>query len=73
MATVLESIPGMSTAEKLAAMESLWSSLHEYFESNPPPEWHREILEQRMNQIESGESVYESWDDVKRQLRARIA
>lgn len=73
MADVIEMIPGMSTVEKLAAMETLWTSLHHTFEETPPPEWHREILEERMEKIKSGEAIYENWNQVKNELRARIA
>jgi len=72
MADVIELIPGMSTTEKLAAMESLWTSLHNNFEETPPPEWHREILEMRMKSIQTGDAIYEDWDQVKKELRTRI-
>ena len=73
MPDVLEMIPEMSTAQKLAAMESLWSSLHHALEETPPPEWHREILAGRMAKIQDGDAVYEDWNGVKKELRARIA
>lgn len=71
MPDVLEMIPEMSTAQKLAAMESLWSSLHHTLEETPPPEWHREILAGRMASIQAGEAVYQDWNEVKKELRAR--
>lgn len=73
MPDVLKMIPEMSTAQKLAAMESLWSSLHHALEETPPPEWHREILAGRMAKIQDGDAVYEDWNGVKKELRARIA
>lgn len=72
MPDVLEMIPEMSTAQKLAAMESLWSSLHHNLEETPPPDWHREILAERMAKIESGQAAYQDWSEVKKELRARI-
>lgn len=72
MADVPETIPEMSTAQKLAAMESLWSSLHHTFDETPPPDWHREILAESMAKIESGEAAYQDWNKVKKELRARI-
>ncbi len=70
---VCEIIPTLSVTEKLVAMEALWSSLHGTFEQAPSPDWHRAILDERMKLIESGESIYEDWDQVKNELRARMA
>ncbi len=73
MPTLCDQIPNLSTAEKLVAMEALWSSLHQTFEDSAPTDWHREILNQRMSLIESGEAVYEDWNQVKNELRERTA
>lgn len=72
MPTVCDQIPHLSTTEKLRAMEVLWSSLHQTFEESAPPEWHRELLNRRLQLIESGEAVYEDWNQVKKELRERI-
>jgi hypothetical protein len=73
MVNVCDQIPNLSTAEKLMAMEVLWSSLHHTFEESEPPEWHRELLRRRRELIESGEAVYEDWNSVKKDLRERMA
>ena len=73
MPNVCDQIPILTTAEKLMAMEALWSSLHQNFEESEPPDWHREILNHRMELIESGEAVYEDWNLVKKELRERTA
>ena len=69
MLTICDQIPNLSTAEKLVTMEALWSSLHQTLEESDPPDWHREILRNRMALIESGEAVYEDWNQVKAELR----
>lgn len=59
----------MSTEEKLQAMEALWADLtknHEHFES---PAWHRQVLEEREQRIESGEESFIDWEVAKKQLR----
>ena len=71
MPSVCDQIPKLSTTEKLVAMEALWSSLHQTFEDSDPPDWHRELLNQRMELIESGKAVYEDWNQVKKELRER--
>ena len=32
------------------------------------PEWHKEILEQRLKDIEEGRAVFHKWDDIKDRL-----
>ena len=73
MSNVCDQIPHLTNAEKLLAMEALWSSLHQTFEDSDPPDWHRELLNGRMELIESGEAVYEDWNQVKKELRERTA
>jgi len=73
MPTLCDQIPNLTTAEKLVAMEALWSSLHQNFEDSAPPDWHREILNHRMELIESGQAVYEDWNQVKKELRERTS
>ena len=73
MSNVSEIIPTLSTTEKLAAMEALWTSLHETLNLGEPPKWHEEILDERMRLVESGEAVYQDWNQTKRELRARMA
>ncbi len=32
------------------------------------PEWHKEIVEQRLKDIEEGKAVFHSWDEVKKEI-----
>ena len=73
MTHLIDEIPKLSTAEKLAVMEALWSDLHGSLEESAPRDWHRGILEERMRLIESGAAVYEDWDRVKQELAIRKA
>lgn len=73
MVLLIDEIQRLSTAEKLAVMEALWSDLHGCLEESAPPDWHRGILEERMRVIESGEAVYEDWGRVKQELANRKA
>lgn len=73
MKNVFDQIPNLSTAEKLEAMEALWSSLHQVYEQSAPPDWHRELLQRRMELIESGQARYQDWDLVKNELKERMA
>jgi hypothetical protein len=73
MSSLIDEIPKLPVADKLAIMEALWSDLHGAMEASSPPDWHREVLDERMRLIQSGEAVYEEWDRVKQELRSRIA
>lgn len=61
-------ISSMSTAEKLAAMELLWTSLQQDVDSAPPPEWHAKILADRQAQIDNGETSFSSLEEVRGRL-----
>jgi hypothetical protein len=32
------------------------------------PEWHKEILQQRMKDIEEGKTVFHDWDEIKNDI-----
>jgi hypothetical protein len=72
MPNVCDQIPKLSTTEKLVAMEALWTSLHQTFEESDPPDWHRDLLQRRMELIDSGQAVYQNWNQVKNELRERM-
>ncbi len=60
-------LDAMSTADKLRIIESVWASLKNP-EDLPAPDWHREILEQRRQRLESGEATVSSWADAKKRF-----
>lgn len=56
-------IQTMSIAQKLDAMEQLWTSLRSSPDYNPPS-WHGEILAERRRKIECGEATFTTLDEV---------
>ncbi len=60
-------VSSMTTAEKLAAMEQLWTSL-QVQPDHTPPEWHREVLTERQRRIESGEATFSNLDEVRERI-----
>jgi len=60
-------IKRMSRTERLAAMEALWESLVEEEGEIESPDWHRDILEERKQKIESGEAEFISLEKLIRQ------
>lgn len=59
----------MTTAEKLDAMEQLWTSLQDDPVNETTPAWHEQVLDERRKRIESGEAKFYSLDEVRQRLR----
>jgi hypothetical protein len=59
-------------ADRLQAMEILWTSLAQDPAHDPSPAWHEEVLSQRLAAIEAGTEPMQDWNSAKHELRARI-
>ena len=61
----------MTTTEKIAAMETLWSDLcqHSSLES---PDWHETVLKSREQQRSAGKQPALDWDTAKEQIRQKV-
>jgi hypothetical protein len=55
----------MSVDERLQAMEILWDSLLDDEIEISSPDWHREILRERLRAIEEGQAELVSISDLK--------
>ncbi len=73
MDSVALAIDRMTLAEKLAAMEALWDNLCRNETQVPVPEWHKQVLDERQRQIETGEAKFVDWDIAKARIRDRIS
>jgi len=62
----------LSPEEKLDYIEALWERFTADPESVPVPEWHREVVAERVAAHERGEGSARSWDAVQRDLRAKL-
>ena len=58
-------IKKMSTIERLQAMEALWDSLLYEDTEIESPEWHRDVLDERIAKIESGKAKFISIERLK--------
>lgn len=61
----------MTTADKLKALEAIWSNLQRVPEEVPSPAWHADVLNARENRVREGSSQFGDWDDAKRRIRER--
>jgi hypothetical protein len=71
----VETIPPieeMTANQKVELMEALWDSMSRKKENAEPPAWHGDVLEERRNASENGETEYIDWEDAKDQIRSRL-
>lgn len=67
-----EIVNKMTQAEKLQAIEVLWSSLLSQSEDLPVPVWHEDVLKVREARVKSGEAIFSDWDEAKQRIRKRV-
>ena len=65
-------LPQMSLDDKLLAMELLWGELSKTPERLEAPHWHRELLLQRLNQVQQGTASFQSWDKAISELCSEL-
>ena len=66
-------IDRMTLEEKLVAMEALWDNLCRDETQVPVPDWHKQVLDERQRQIETGEAKFVDWETAKARIRDRIS
>jgi hypothetical protein len=62
----------MTSAEKLRAMEALWTDLSRSEENIQSPSWHGQVLEEREARVKSGQEKFMDWEAAKQELRDRL-
>jgi hypothetical protein len=65
-------LASMSTAEKIAAMEAIWTDLARTDPEGVLPEWHARILEEREKRLAAGQEAVLEWSEAKKRLRQEI-
>ena len=56
----------MTVQERIQAMEQLWNSLLQDEDGLESPSWHREVLDQRRQRIESGEARFLTIEELRK-------
>ena len=59
----------LSVDEKIDYLQSLWDRIAATPAAIPVPEWHHEILEQRVNDLDANPGSGETWNVVLERLR----
>ena len=62
----------LSVDEKIDYLQSLWDRIAATPETVPVPDWHREILDQRLKDLEANPESGDSWDVVQERLRRKL-
>ena len=62
----------LSVDEQIEYVQSLWDRIAASPEQVPVPEWHREILKERLQDYEANPNVGGSWDVVRERLRDKL-
>jgi putative addiction module component (TIGR02574 family) len=62
----------LSADEKLEYIQALWGHFSEHPEEVPVPDWHREIVAERLAAHRRGEMTSRAWPQVREELLARL-
>lgn len=62
----------LSVDEKIDYLQSLWDRVAASPETIPVPDWHREVLDQRVTDLEADPGAGEDWDIVRERLRKKF-
>ena len=65
-------LDALSTPEKLALMERLWTNLSQRPQDVPSTKWHAEVLAERIAALHAGRTAFVDWQDAKQRLRDRL-
>jgi len=61
-------IENLTNDEKLALMERLWADLSQSPSDAPSPEWHGQVLDERIAAVRAGSTEFVDWEDSKKRL-----
>lgn len=65
-------IDALSRDEQIIAMELLWKRLTHETSAALPPDWHRDVVAERVAGVESGDDPLSDWADAKKRLADRL-
>ena len=65
-------LEGMTTEEKLKAMELLWDDLCRSAPDFSSPSWHQDIVKEREQRIREGKDKFVDWDQAKKDIQDSI-
>ena len=66
-------LKGMTTEEKLKAMEMLWDEICRSAPDFSSPFWHENVLKEREQRLSAGKDKFVDWDQAKKDIRNSIS
>jgi putative addiction module component (TIGR02574 family) len=62
----------LSADEKLEYVQALWESVSERPEDVPVPDWHRDVVVERLAAHRRGDTTSRPWSEVREDLLTRL-
>ena len=62
----------LTAGEKLDYIQALWDSVAAHPDEVPLPEWHREVIRERLAAHRLGEGASRPWAEVREELLSRL-
>ena len=62
----------LSVEEQIDYLQSLWERIAAQPEQVPVPDWHREVLAERLSAIRKSPDEGKNWDDFDRELTKEL-
>ena len=63
----------LSIQEKIQIMESLWVELSKNADKVESPDWHKNVLQERENNIKEGKDQFIDWNTAKNNIHKSIS
>jgi putative addiction module component (TIGR02574 family) len=62
----------LSVDDQIAYVQSLWDRIAATPDRVPVPEWHREVLDERLKDYEQNSDAGTSWDVIRKRVRRKL-
>ncbi|MDX2227566.1 MAG: addiction module protein [Verrucomicrobiae bacterium] len=69
----IQEIESMSKAERLIAIDLIWSTLSESDKEVSSPAWHGEVLASRMEKVNAGQAGFISLEQLRERLSSKTS
>ena len=68
-----EEFKALSTDERIAYVQALWDFIAQSPEEIPVPDWHKEILEERLAEFRENPREGLTWEEVKKRILGKLS
>ena len=62
----------LTVEDQVEYVHSLWDRIAAEPDQVPVPDWHREVLEQRLAAHQSSPGIARPWDKVREEIRSKL-